>query len=184
MDTRPALLPRNVCIAFSHPIDSRLSVQPRPVLLSTASLKSGFYQRCNLCAYLLGPSKPAYSSTLNISLTGLCAPAVRAAGLCSTAFACRDGVTPRAVLRDVRLDSYLLERATDEEIIIRAHAKELLESFERAFEILEGIADKLLYDEGQPVTAIESREIEDIYNDAISELAPFETLIRKARGEA
>jgi hypothetical protein len=63
------------------------------------------------------------------------------------------------------------------------HAKELLESFERAFEILEGIAEKLLYEEGQPVTAIESREIEDIYNDAISELASFETLIRKARGE-
>jgi hypothetical protein len=90
----------------------------------------------------------------------------------------------KSIANDVRLDSYNLERATDEEIKIRAHAKELLESFERAFEILEGIADKLLYDEGLPVTAIESREIEDIYNDAISELAPFETLIRKARGEA
>jgi hypothetical protein len=61
---------------------------------------------------------------------------------------------------------------------------ELLTALELAFDILEGIADKLLYDEGQPVTAIESREIEDIYNDAISELAPFETLIRKARGMA
>jgi hypothetical protein len=61
---------------------------------------------------------------------------------------------------------------------------ELLTALERAFDILEGIADKLLYDEGQPVTAIETREIEDIYNDAISELAPFEMLIRKARGEA
>lgn len=90
----------------------------------------------------------------------------------------------KAIANDVRLDSYSLERATDEEIKIRAHAKELLESFERAFEILEGIADKLLYEEGQPVTAIESREIEDIYNDAISELAPFETLIRRARGMA
>ena len=90
----------------------------------------------------------------------------------------------KSIANDVRLDSYLLERATDEEIIIRAHAKELLESFERAFEILDGIADKLLYDEGKPVTAIESREIEDIYNDAISELAPFETLIRRARGQA
>ena len=64
------------------------------------------------------------------------------------------------------------------------HHYELLVALERAFDILEGIADKLLYEEGQPVTAIESREIEDIYNDAISELAPFETLIRKARGEA
>jgi hypothetical protein len=64
------------------------------------------------------------------------------------------------------------------------HHCDLLAGLERAFDILEGIADKLLYEEGQPVTAIESREIEDIYNDAISELAPFETLIRKASGEA
>ena len=61
---------------------------------------------------------------------------------------------------------------------------ELLTALERAFDILDGIADKLLYEEGQPVTFLESREIEDIYNDAISELAPFETLIRKARGMA
>lgn len=65
-----------------------------------------------------------------------------------------------------------------------AAAPALLEALERAFDILEGVADKLLYEEGLPVTAIETREIEDIYNDAISELAPFETLIRKARDEA
>jgi len=65
-----------------------------------------------------------------------------------------------------------------------ASAPTLLQALERAFDILDGIADKLLYEEGQPVTAIESREIEDIYNDAISDLAPFETLIRKARGVA
>ena len=64
------------------------------------------------------------------------------------------------------------------------HHYELLIALERAFEILDGIADKLLYEEGQPVTFLESREIEDIYNDAISELAPIETLIRKARGQA
>jgi hypothetical protein len=64
-----------------------------------------------------------------------------------------------------------------------AAAPQLLEALDRAFDLLEGIADKLLYEEGQPVTAIESREIEDIYNDAICELAPFETLIRKVRGE-
>ena len=62
-----------------------------------------------------------------------------------------------------------------------ASAPDLLEGLERAFDLLEGIADKLLYEEGQPVTFLESREIEDVYNDAICELAPFETLIRKAR---
>jgi hypothetical protein len=60
---------------------------------------------------------------------------------------------------------------------------ELLSALERAFDLLEGIADKLLFEEGLPVTFLESREIEDIYNVAICELAPFETLIRKARGQ-
>jgi len=59
---------------------------------------------------------------------------------------------------------------------------ELLVALERAFDLLAGTADKLLHEEGQPVTFLESREIEDIYNDAICELAPFETLIREARG--
>jgi hypothetical protein len=62
-----------------------------------------------------------------------------------------------------------------------AMAPQLLKALELAFEILDGIADKLLYEEGQPVTFLESRDIEDIYNDAISELAPLETLIRQAR---
>ena len=62
------------------------------------------------------------------------------------------------------------------------HHYQLLEALERAFDILDGIADKLLYEEGQPVTFLESRDIEDIYSDAISELAPFEALIRQARG--
>ena len=64
------------------------------------------------------------------------------------------------------------------------HHYELLDGLERALDLLDGIADKLLYEEGHPVTFLESREIEDIYNDAISELAPFETLVRKARGHA
>jgi hypothetical protein len=65
-----------------------------------------------------------------------------------------------------------------------AAALKLLEALERAIDILDGIVDTMLYEEGQPVTFLESREIEDIYNDAISELALVETLIRKARGEA
>jgi len=78
------------------------------------------------------------------------------------------------------------ETAANAAFIVHAcnHHYELLTGLERAFDLLEGIADKLLYEEGQPVTAIESREIKDIFNDAISELAPFETLIRKARGDA
>ena len=64
-----------------------------------------------------------------------------------------------------------------------AKAPQLLKALERAFEILDRIADTLNYEDGLPVTALESREIEDIYNDAISDLSPFEALIRQARGE-
>jgi hypothetical protein len=65
-----------------------------------------------------------------------------------------------------------------------AKASQLLKALEDAFDILERIADILHYEAGQPVTAIDSRQIEEIYFDAISELAPFETLIREARWQA
>ena len=63
-----------------------------------------------------------------------------------------------------------------------AAAPRLLISLERAFDILDGIAEILLYQEGQPVTFLESRELEEIYSEAVSELAPLEMLIREARG--
>jgi hypothetical protein len=63
-------------------------------------------------------------------------------------------------------------------------APALLTMLETAFDILERIGDLLLYEDGLPVTALDAREIEAIYADAISELAPIETLIRKARGQA
>lgn len=65
-----------------------------------------------------------------------------------------------------------------------ATAPDLLNVLETAFDILERIADVLLYEDGVPVTALDAREIETIYADAISELAPIETLIRKARGQS
>ena len=64
-----------------------------------------------------------------------------------------------------------------------AKAPQLLTALERAFEILEHIADMLFYKDGQPVTALEARQIEEIYFEAISEFAPFEMLIRQSRGE-
>jgi hypothetical protein len=65
-----------------------------------------------------------------------------------------------------------------------ASAPALLAMLETAFDTLDRIADLLLYEHGLPVTALDAREIETIYADAISELAPIETLIRKARGQA
>ena len=63
-------------------------------------------------------------------------------------------------------------------------APALLTMLETSFDALDRIADLLLYEEGLPVTALDAREIETIYAEAISELAPIETLIRKARGQA
>jgi hypothetical protein len=63
-------------------------------------------------------------------------------------------------------------------------APALLTMLETAFDALDRIADLLHYEDGLPVTALDAREIETIYADAISELAPIETLIRKARGLA
>ena len=59
----------------------------------------------------------------------------------------------------------------------------LLKALEDAFVLLDRISDTLHYEDGLPVTFLESRDIEIIYGDAITELARFETLIRKARGQ-
>jgi len=64
-----------------------------------------------------------------------------------------------------------------------AKAPALLKALEDAFDILERIADILHYEDGQPVTALDARQIEEIYFDAISEFVPFETLIRQVRRE-
>jgi len=64
-----------------------------------------------------------------------------------------------------------------------AKAPALLKALEDAFTLLDRISDILHYEDGLPVTALESRDIEIIYGDAVSELARFETLIRQARRE-
>jgi hypothetical protein len=94
-----------------------------------------------------------------------------------------DEKSGEVVAEDVRLDNYTLEQATDQEITIRKYARELLEALERAHLLLDRISDTLHYEDGLPVTALEARDIEIIYGDAVTELAPIETLIRKARGQ-
>jgi hypothetical protein len=89
----------------------------------------------------------------------------------------------RSIANDLRLDNYYLDCAADEEITIRKHARELLEALERAHILLDRISDTLHYEDGLPVTALEARDIEIIYGDSVTELAPIENLIRKARGQ-
>jgi hypothetical protein len=62
-------------------------------------------------------------------------------------------------------------------------APRLLNALEDAFTLLDCISDTLHYEDGLPVTFLESRDIEIIYGDAITELARFETLIRETRGQ-
>jgi hypothetical protein len=64
-----------------------------------------------------------------------------------------------------------------------AMAPALLKALEDAFTLLDRISDTLHYEDGLPVTALESRDIEIIYGDAVTELARFEALIRRARRE-
>ena len=75
--------------------------------------------------------------------------------------------------------------ASDEQLYpngrLLAKAPQLLKALEDAFTLLDRIGDTLHYEDGLPVTALESRDIEIIYGDAVTELARFETLIREAR---
>jgi hypothetical protein len=88
------------------------------------------------------------------------------------------------VARDMPLDNYRLEHLTDEDATIKHHARELLDALERAHTLLDRISDTCHYEDGLPVTFLEARDIEIIHGDAITELAPIETLIRKARGQS
>jgi hypothetical protein len=63
-------------------------------------------------------------------------------------------------------------------------APQLLKALEDASALLDRISDTLHYEDGLPVTFLEARDIEIIYGDAVTELAPFETLIRAARGQS
>lgn len=63
-------------------------------------------------------------------------------------------------------------------------APHLLNALEDAFVLLDRISDALHYEDGLPVTFLEARDIEIIYGDAVTELARFEMLIRKARGNS
>jgi len=61
-------------------------------------------------------------------------------------------------------------------------APQLLRALEDAFTLLDRIRETLHYEDGLPVTALESRDIEIIHGDAVTALPRFEILIRQARG--
>ena len=75
-----------------------------------------------------------------------------------------------ALPQDVNANGALLVRAP-----------QMLAQLERAFTVLDRISDTLHYEDGEPVTALEARDIEIIFDDARCELAAIDTLIRSAR---
>ncbi len=60
--------------------------------------------------------------------------------------------------------------------------KKLLKALIAAQEALETAADKLHFDEGECVTFLESREIEDLYMDILSPMVQIEAAICAAKG--
>jgi hypothetical protein len=62
-------------------------------------------------------------------------------------------------------------------------APRLLAALKDAFTLLDRISDTLHYEDGLPVTFLETRDIEAIHGDAVTELARLETLIREAQGQ-
>jgi hypothetical protein len=62
-----------------------------------------------------------------------------------------------------------------------AMAPQLLKALEDAFTLLDRIRETLHYEDGLPVTFLETRDIEIIHGDAVTELPRLKTLIRQAR---
>ena len=87
------------------------------------------------------------------------------------------------IAEDVRLDNYALEQATDREITIRKHGVELLETLERAYDVLDGIADKLFFSDASLSRIADRQPDREIYFDALSpSMSPSLNLSRRARG--
>jgi hypothetical protein len=120
-------------------------------------------------------------------------PAGRAANqTTSVLFVMKDAQDPSGKHTDIYIAEIVTEDeegriAPDEQHdangYLLAKAPALLKALEDAFTLLDRISDTLHYEDGLPVTALESRDIEIIYGDAVPELARFETLIRQARRE-
>lgn len=65
---------------------------------------------------------------------------------------------------------------------LRDRAPDLAQALDEAINALKRIADTAHYENGEPCTSLESREIADIYADAAGQIDYFEAILKAARG--
>jgi len=83
---------------------------------------------------------------------------------------------------DRPIDDYFLRSGGAKARLLCDHAEEMLKMLQEALDCFERISDTLYSEDATPVTVLEAREVEDIYLDSISNIAPIETLIKKVVG--
>ena len=93
-----------------------------------------------------------------------------------------EGPEGRIIAADVPLDAYTLIHGEDKRQLAES-APQLAQALGEAIEALKRIAETTHYENGQPVTALDSREIEDIYADATGQIEDFEAILKTARGQ-
>jgi len=84
---------------------------------------------------------------------------------------------------DLPLDNYTLVHGEDKRRLGES-APQLADTLAQAIAALERIAEITHYENGEPVTALESREIEAIYADAAGQLEDFKSILKNARGQS
>jgi hypothetical protein len=84
------------------------------------------------------------------------------------------------IANDLSLDAYTLIHGEDKRRLSES-APQLAQALAEAIEALKRIAEIAHYENGEPVTALESREIETIYADAAGQLEDFEAILKTAR---
>jgi phosphoribosylformylglycinamidine (FGAM) synthase PurS component len=84
------------------------------------------------------------------------------------------------IAADIPLDGYTLIHGEDKRRLSES-APQLSQALAEAIEALKRIAEITHYENGEPVTALESREIETIYADAAGQLEDFEAILKTAR---
>ena len=72
------------------------------------------------------------------------------------------------IAEQIPLDDFFLCHGREPKRLLCEAARQLATALDAAIETLSRISDALHYEHGLPVTFLESREIEDIYADAVS----------------